>query len=444
MTGSTQPTDAISATQLSQELKEARERTLMLVSDLTDEQLIGPRLTIVNPLRWEIGHVAWFQEFWVLRHLQHRQAIFQEGDALYNSAEVAHNTRWNLGLPSREGTLSYMNEILGQVLDGLSQGDPSPEEAYFYLLALFHEDMHAEAITYTRQTLAFRPPVLQGITVSRSNEGQDPGSLPGDVEIPGGTFWLGAPSDLPFVFDNEKWAHPVKMRPFWIARAPVTHVEFAAFVDDRGYRRKDFWSEAGWKWRQETGAEHPVYWQRESGSRWRQRLFDRWVPLKEHWPVIHVSWYEAEAYCNWGGRRLPTEVEWEMAASPIGRDGLFGDKPRFPWGNEPPDPDRANLDWHARGCLEVGALSAGDSAFGCRQMIGNVWEWTLSDFQPYPGFSIDPYREYSQPWFGTHKVLRGGCWATRSRLIRNTWRNFYTPDRRDVWAGFRTCALSQP
>jgi iron(II)-dependent oxidoreductase len=133
-----------------------------------------------------------------------------------------------------------------------------------------------------------------------------------------------------------------------------------------------------------------------------------------------------------------------MAASPIGRDGLLGDKPRFPWGNELPDPDRANLDWHARGCLEVGALSAGDSAFGCRQMIGNVWEWTLSDFQPYPGFSIDPYKEYSQPWFGTHKVLRGGCWATRSRLIRNTWRNFYTPDRRDVWAGFRTCAISQP
>jgi len=184
-----------------------------------------------------------------------------------------------------------------------------------------------------------------------------------------------------------------------------------------------------------------VYWEREVSGRWLHRRFDHHVALEPHLPVVHVSWYEAEAYCRWAGRRLPTEAEWEMAAAaePAG-DGTWR-KRRFPWGDTPATPTHANLDWRARGCVEVGALPAGDSYFGCRQMMGNVWEWTATDFDPYPGFAVDPYKEYSQPWFGNHKVLRGGAWTTRALLIRNTWRNFYTPDRRDVWAGFRTCAL---
>jgi iron(II)-dependent oxidoreductase len=157
--------------------------------------------------------------------------------------------------------------------------------------------------------------------------------------------------------------------------------------------------------------------------------------------MLHVNWYEAQAYCRWAGRRLPTEAEWEVAAAgePAGA-GLAPHKRRFPWGDEPPTPERAQLDDRCAGCADVAARPAGDSAFGCRQMIGNAWEWTASVFQPYPGFVADPYREYSEPWFGDHMVLRGGCWATCARLLRNTWRNFYEPDRRDVWAGFRTCA----
>jgi iron(II)-dependent oxidoreductase len=180
-----------------------------------------------------------------------------------------------------------------------------------------------------------------------------------------------------------------------------------------------------------------VYWRRADGG-WQRRDFGRWVPLEPHRPVLHVSWHEAEAWCAWAGRRLPTEAEWEMAAAAPGprREG----KRRYPWGEDPPSPSRANLDGLAGGCLDVAALPEGDSAWGCRQMIGNVWEWTASDFRPYPGFVPDAYKEYSEPWFGTHKVLRGGCWTTRARLMRNTWRNFYTPDRRDVWAGFRSCA----
>jgi iron(II)-dependent oxidoreductase len=207
------------------------------------------------------------------------------------------------------------------------------------------------------------------------------------------------------------------------------------------------WSAEGWRWRESVNAEHPVYWRPAGKDQWEQRVFDQWLPLEPSLPVIHVNWHEAEAYCRWARRRLPTEAEWEMAAScepaPDGR-AITSRKRRYPWGDEPPTPDRANLDWRALklgGCIPVNALPAGDSAFGVRQMIGNVWEWTATDFNAYPGFEPGPYKEYSAPWFGDHKVLRGGCWATRSRLIRNCYRNFYQPDRRDVWAGFRTCAL---
>ncbi|MBI2992489.1 MAG: ergothioneine biosynthesis protein EgtB [Deltaproteobacteria bacterium] len=455
------------SSQLAELLRDARARTLALVADLSDEQMIGPRLPIVNPPLWEIGHVAWTQEFWLLRHLGKRGPLLEGGDALYNSTEVAHDTRWDLSLLSREKTLDYMQTILDQAVEFLYSRKPDKETAYFPWLVIFHEDMHDEAIAYTRQTLGYPPPRWR--VPSRPNPDTGGGPLRGDAEIPGGSFLLGAKPDFPFVFDNEKWAHGVQVKPFRIARAPVTNAEFAAFVDDRGYRRAELWSEAGWRWLQSGGSpaleasfakffnknqkhssnssprdiEHPVYWQRGVHGRWRRRVFDALVPQQEHLPVLHVNWYEAEAYCNWAGRRLPTETEWEMAAScepDAGGRGIGQRKRLFPWGDEPPTAERANLDWRFTGCLEVGALPAGDSAFGCRQMIGNVWEWTASDFRPYPGFVADPYKEYSRPWFGTHKVLRGGCWATRSRLIRNTWRNFYTPDRRDVWAGFRTCA----
>jgi gamma-glutamyl hercynylcysteine S-oxide synthase len=452
-----------SAADLAVLLRDARSRTLELVADLDDRQMIGPRLAIVNPPLWEIGHVAWFQEFWTLRHLRGRRPLVEGADALYNSADVAHDTRWELRLPSREQTLGYMNAVLEQVIESLGS-DPTPEEIYFHLLVLFHEDMHDEALAYTRQTLGYTPPRL-AIAAERPANGS---AIAGDAEIPGGTFMLGAAPDSLFVFDNEKWAHPVELKPFRMARAAVTNAEFAAFVDDGGYNRREFWCADGWNWLQGGGSpslaqsfakffhreqetaraeretiERPFYWKKEARGRWLQRVYDQWLPLQESLPVLHVNWYEADAYARWAKRRLPTEAEWEMAAAAGPEQsgcGILPPKRMFPWGDETPTPEHSNLDGRTLGPLPVGALPAGDSAFGCRQMIGNVWEWTASDFQPYPEFSTDPYKEYSAPWFGTHKVLRGGCWATRARLIRNTWRNFYTPDRRDVWAGFRTCA----
>lgn len=432
---------ALSSSQLTELVTEARARTLELIADLEDEQLLGPRLKIVNPLLWEIGHVAWFQERWVLRHDGRTPPVRADGDTLWDSAAVPHEIRWDLPLPARQGTLEFMAEVLDRVVVRIGSEAPDRDLTYFCLLTVFHEDMHTEAITYTRQTHGYPAPRL-GVPSAAVRDGGGP--LAGDVMIPGGTYQLGGTPDLGFIFDNEKWAHAVEVAPFALARAPVTNAEFAAFVRDRGYRRRELWSDEGWRWRERASAEHPVYWRDEGGDRWCRRHFDRVVLLEPHHPVIHVNWHEAEAYCRWAGRRLPTEAEWELAASaePTS-DGrhIVARKRRYPWGDDPPTAERANMDWRAMGSVPVNALPDGDSAFGVRQMIGNVWEWTATGFGPYPGFVPDPYKEYSEPWFTGHQVLRGGCWTTRARLIRNSWRNFYQPHRRDVWAGFRTCAL---
>jgi gamma-glutamyl hercynylcysteine S-oxide synthase len=447
-------------------LREARERTLELIADLSDAQMIGPRLSIVNPLRWEIGHVGWFQEHWILRHFRKQGPLNGDADRLYDSARVPHDTRWDLPVPSKPKVIAYIQEILERVTATPLSREPGAapqangyDEAYFFHLALFHEYMHAEAIAYTRQTLAYPQPritVLRGLAGDgkqtqakldgekqmRAGRAPDPLS---DAEFPGGTFSLGGTPDAPFVFDNEQWAHPVAVEPFRMSRAAVTQAQFGAFVEDHGYARREFWTADGWQWRERARAEHPIYWRKESSGGWWRRHFDTWLPIEACLPVLHVNWYEADAYCRWAGRRLPTEAEWEMAASadcPPGGD-VTGHKRRFPWGDEPATPDRANLDWRALGSIDAHALPASDSAYGCRQMIGNAWEWTATDFGPYPRFSPGPYKEYSAPWFGDHKVLRGGCWATRSRMIQNNYRNFYQPHRRDVWAGFRTCALSK-
>jgi iron(II)-dependent oxidoreductase len=455
----------ITTAQLIEALSETRARTLELVDDLDEAQLIGPRLQIVNPLRWEIGHIAWFQEFWVLRHLGSQSPILKQGDELYDSARVTHDTRWELPLLERDETLAYMERVLERVIEQASDGSLGLTDAegydaeYFLNLVLLHEQMHDEALTYTRQTLSYPRPVSgsPGMQVDdkafvnprRFPEQNAPlvqtgNRLTGDAEIPGGKFTLGSAPEQRFVFDNEQLAHEVEIAPFAISKTPVTNGEFKNFVEDGGYRRDKIWTAEGWQWRTAASADYPVYWRREGTGRWLRRNFNEWVALDERLSVIHVNWHEADAYCRWASRRLPTEAEWEVAASAeptTEGQGLATHKRRYPWGDDSPTVERANLDCRALGCIPVNALPAGDSAFGCRQMIGNVWEWTASDFNPYPGFVAGPYKEYSEPWFGDHKVLRGGCWVTRSRLIHNCYRNFYTTDRRDVWAGFRTCAL---
>lgn len=385
---------------LARDLTAIRHRTLLLVSDLDEQQWAVPRLPIVNPFGWELGHIGWFQERWTLRGVGARVPLRADGDRLWDSSNVPHATRWDLPLPSRSATLAYIDEVLDMVLELLAH-DPSPEILYHARYAMLHEAMHVEAFTYMRQTLGYPPPA--GLCAPTA------GPLRGDAEIPGGTHMLGAPPSAAWAFDNEKWAHPVDLAPFRIARAPVTQAEYADFVSDGGYRRRELWHAAAPVW------EGPLYW-REG----QQRRFDRWCALEPDQPMVYVSWFEADAYARWAGRRLPDEAEWELAAT----------------GASLPD----SLDGTYTGTLDTGASPGSDSVYGCRQMLGNTWEWTSSVFMPFPGFIADPYADYSAPWFQTHRVLRGGAFASSSRLVTKTYRNFFLPHRRDVIAGFRTCA----
>lgn len=353
------------AAALERDLLDARARALRVTEDLDGERLLGPMLRIVNPPLWEIGHVAWFQEHWCLRWRAdgtRADSVLPGADALYDSSAVAHDARWSLPLPDLEATRAYGARVLDLVRERIAREAHDRDLRYFVRLATFHEDMHAEAFLYTRQTLGYSEPVFD----SQLKENHK-----GDIDIPGGTFTLGSAPSKEFVFDNEKWAHEVALAPFRIARAPVSNAQFLAYV--------------------EAGGTAPRYWKKESGQ-WLERRFDRWLPLAPVDPVRHVSWDEAQAYCAWAGRRLPSEAEWECASA--------------------------------------------------RLEYGQVWEWTASAFEPYPGFSADAYKEYSQPWFGTHKVLRGASFFTPARLRWPTFRNFYTPDRADVFCGFRTCALA--
>jgi gamma-glutamyl hercynylcysteine S-oxide synthase len=410
-------------------------RTRRLTEDLSTAELMGPMLPIVNPVLWEIGHVGWFHEFWTLRQAHGEAPIIARADHLWNSSTVAHATRWELDLPDRDGVFGYMSDVLARQLDRLGDGLDDAGR-YFYELSIRHEDMHVEALAYTRQTLGYARPEGLGHPTTLAA-----GAWPGDVDVPGGVWRLGSTAADGFIFDNEKWAHEVDIAPFRIAKAPVTNAAFAAFVDAGGYRNREFWSAAGWAWRERVGAERPVYWLEKIGNSWTWLRYRAVEELPPNAPVMFVNWYEADAWCRWAKRRLPTEAEWEVAAlgEPI-RSGLAETKRRWPWGDASPGPEHANLEFASHGPLDVAACAAGDSAFGCRQMIGNVWEWTASDFVPFAGFSADPYEDYSQPWFNSRKVLRGGSWATSARIARPGYRNFFTPERNDVIAGFRTCA----
>jgi iron(II)-dependent oxidoreductase len=296
------------------QLEDARSRALTLIEDLNDAQLMGPRLAIVNPLRWEVGHAAYFHEYWVLRKHLGEAPTRRDVDQLYDSITIAHDHRWDLPLPPVAETLAYMRRVLEREQAHLTEDSSDAQRDYLVQYAVFHEDMHTEAFTYTRQTLNYPAPAI-GVSPDPAWRA---GGLAGDAEIPGGVFHLGGRPEDGFLFDNEKWAHPLEVAPFRIARAALSNGAYADFVDDGGYRHRDLWDDNGWHWRESLGLEHPVYWRRGTDG-WELRRFDQWQPLPLSAAVIHVSWFEARAYCRWAGRRLPTELEWEVAAASPGR-----------------------------------------------------------------------------------------------------------------------------
>jgi ergothioneine biosynthesis protein EgtB len=384
---------------LAEALRDARATTLARTLDANDGAWDVPLQPGVNPLAWELGHLAWFAELWILRG-PHR--LGDEGlvhgarppriagpDAIFDSARLAHDERWRVELPSRDALRVRLSRQLEACIAALpaaaDAGEDDDAANYFHRLALFHEDMHGEAFAWLRATLGWPAPAGLALTAQ-------PAAAP--LQIDGATIALGRAADEPgFAFDNEAPAQTVRIERFEIDATPLANAAFLAFVEAGGYQRAELWPGPAGAWRARRGLSHPERWRRAEGG-WQMRWFDRWQPLEPAAPLVHVSAWEAEAYCRWAGRRLPRAAEWECAA----RD------PRFAWG-------------------------------------GSVWEWTADPFRPYPGFVAGPYADYSAPWFGDHRELRGGSFATRARLHDARYRNFFVADRSDVFAGFRTAAL---
>jgi iron(II)-dependent oxidoreductase len=305
-------------------------------------------------------------------------------------------------------------------------------------MVIQHEHQHDETMLATIQ-LSERPfdVVVRAATRTESSSRlpSASGSLGPEVSLPGGVFVMGTDSE-PWAYDNERPAHEVEVAPFRIDRAPVSNGDFVTFIADGGYDDPLLWTEDGWKWRQEAALEHPMAWQREGADAWSVLRFGHRRDVDASEPVQHVCWYEADAFARWAGKRLPTEMEWEYAASwaPDAR------KRRYPWGDDDPTDAHANLGQRRLGPTSIGSHALGASAWGCVDMVGGVWEWTSSDFHAYPGFRSFPYPEYSEVFHGAeYKVLRGGSWAVHPVACRTTFRNWDYPIRRQIFAGFR-CA----
>jgi len=358
-----------------------------------------PQRDELNPPLWELGHIGWFQEWWLTRNPQRALGAAADpgvarppgvragADTLYDSGTVAHESRWSLPLPDAQATRADLAAQLARSLELLAAATPDDDAAlYFFRLALLHEDMHHEAAIYMAQTL--------GVPIADPRWQPVPLPPPADdVALAGGSFRLGH-AGAGFAFDNECEAHAVTLAPFCIDRRVLRWAEFLPFVEAGGYARARWWTDAGRAWLASTRAGAPRHLRR-AGAGWQQWRHGRWTDLDPALPACHLTQHEALAWCAWAGRRLPTEAEWEHAAIQCPQD--------FRW--------------------------------------GDVWEWTASPFAPYPGFRPHPYRDYSAPWFDGRPVLRGASFATQPRMRHPRYRNYFPAGRNDIFAGLRSCAL---
>ncbi|MFL5637882.1 MAG: ergothioneine biosynthesis protein EgtB [Gemmatimonadaceae bacterium] len=416
-------------------LTEARARTLLLISGLSDEDLHEQHDPLMSPIIWDVGHIAHFEELWLTKNLD-GPIEFSEMPGLYNPLEHPRSTRGGLALPTLAEMIDRLDEIRSRVLDhldGVVLDDRNPllRDGYVYNMVLQHEYQHNETILQTLQ-LKKGDPYRAPRSITFPTQSTLTNTM---TAFKGGTITIGT-NDRTAAYDNERPQHRVVLPPFLIDRSPVTNGRYLEFITDRGYEREELWSEGGRRWLAESGAFAPKYWTRD-GNSWLTRSMDIVRRVDPTRPVCHVCYYEAEAFAAWDKKRLPTETEWEAAAA---WDFSSGEAHDFPWGTSAPDSSVANIDQLAFDTAPVGTYDRNVSPIGCYGMIGDVWEWTSSDFAGYPGFRSFPYREYSEEFFGSaYKVLRGGSWATRTGAIRNTFRNWDYPIRRQIFSGFR-CA----
>lgn len=427
------------------ELEAGRARTLDLVAPLRDADLERQHSPLMSPIVWDLAHIANYEEQWVARALRDASQDGERArrDHLYDAMRHPRRTRAALPLPSREECIAYLARVRQRTRLTLSTADfghaddPLNAHGYVFWMIAQHEAQHQETILQTIQLAALDyEPHVRVDDEARLRVVPPHGLDRTMVLVPGGDYPIGT-DDRRMAYDNERPLHVVRLERFRIDAAPVTNGSFLEFMLDGGYRRRELWSDDGWCWLQESGVRHPGGWL-ANGDGWLERSFGRVAPLDPTRPVVHVSWYEADAFARWAGKRLPTEQEWEVAAAIDPERGIAR---RYPWGDAAPTHEHANLDQRLFAPMPIGAYPRGRSFFGCEQMIGDVWEWTASDFAPYPGFVAFPYREYSEVHFGHgYKVLRGGSFVTRPVAIRNTFRNWDLPQRRQIFAGFRCAA----
>ena len=421
-------------------LREARDRTLELVAPLSDADLRHQHSPLMSPIVWDLGHIAHFEEVWLLENVDGAGSGTEGLRGIYDAFRHPRSTRDHLPLPDRSTCLGFLRDVRRAVLARMEEIDAGAEtpllrEGFVFNMVLQHEYQHNETILQTLQLMEGEP-----------GSGAAPDGMPVDLDIgafrardmvhfPGGDAFIGT-DDRSRAYDNERPRTRLRLDPFRIDHHPVDNAAYMEFIADGGYENDALWSREGFAWRKAEGAHAPLFWFRRDGA-WWTRTLGREAPVDPAAPVCHVSWYEADAFARWAGKRLPTEAEWEVAAS---WDPACGHARLYPWGDEPATISRANLDATRVGPAPPGSHPANVSPLGCYGMIGDVWEWTSSHFVPYPGFEAFPYPEYSEVFFGEeYRVLRGGSWATRPGAIRNTFRNWDYPQRRQIFSGFR-CA----
>ncbi len=410
-------------------LREARERTLALVASVSDEDLERVHSTLMSPLVWDLGHIAAFEDLWLVHRYGDRPLLREELADVYDAFETPRAGRGDLPFLRPAEAREYMAEVRERALEVLDErdgGDPLIPE-----LVLRHEHQHCETMLQTLQLAQltdYEPPARRDEpgSVTQLHTGLE------FIEIPAGPCAIGA-GDAVFAYDNERPRHRTDVRGYRIARTPITNATFLTFVEGGGYRRREWWSDEGWSWKENYDITRPGSWTADLEAEWRLGKLE---PLQPHRPVVHVSWFEADAFARAHEARLPTEIEWEKAAT---WDQEAQTALLYPWGNDPPAPGvHANVDHLGGGPHAAGAYPAGASPSGCLGMVGDVWEWTSSTFGGYPGFRAHPYREYSEVFFGTdYRVLRGGSWATRARVATPTFRNWDFPLRRQIFSGLR-------
>ncbi|MFD3991451.1 ergothioneine biosynthesis protein EgtB [Streptomyces sp. NPDC058583] len=418
-------------------LTAARARTALLTSCVEDGELTAQHSPLMSPLVWDLAHIGNQEELWLWRAVGGQEALRPEIDSLYDAFEHPRSARPSLPLLAPGEARTYAADVRLRVLDVLERAEfderPLLRAAFAFGLVAQHEQQHDETMLITHQlrkgpaALTAPPPPLRS------------GPLPAEVLVPGGPFTMGT-SEEPWALDNERPAHVRVVPAFHIDTVPVTNGAYLAFMADGGYTDQRWWRPEGWAQIREHGIAAPLFWRRD-GAQWLRRRFGVTEPVPEDEPVLHVSWYEADAYARWAGRRLPTEAEWEKAAR---YDPDSGRSRRYPWGDADPGPEHANLGQRHLRPAAAGSYPEGASPLGVRQLIGDVWEWTASDFLPYPGFTVFPYKEYSEVFFGPdHKVLRGGSFAVDPVACRGTFRNWDLPVRRQIFSGFRTARSAE-